>query len=230
MICLHCAKKKNKTAHFTVQEIRQRLGHLESKLNTAVSFDPKRLSLSVYILRFREATLWRIVELGWNGVESFEANKMSSAMLLTRAAMETSALLWHLNKELVKAVKDKNFTNVKKLIKKISKGVKADKVLPCTQIVLPVHILDCIRTLDKNHKGFKRCYELISEFCHPNSVGNVQWYSKVNYDDSNIYFGLYVSESQIIKQYGIDSLGSAINASVEAANQIQEIILNVDQH
>src|SRR6266852_1914975 len=58
-------------------------------------------------LRYRESLLWRMVQLGRSAFENFERNKLASAILLTRAATETSAALWYLSVKLNAVVEAK---------------------------------------------------------------------------------------------------------------------------
>jgi hypothetical protein len=48
------------------------------------------------VLGYREALAWRMAELGRAAIEEFEKDKLAAAIVLTRAAVETSAALWYL--------------------------------------------------------------------------------------------------------------------------------------
>jgi len=74
-------------------EIRGRVEALEGSLPRRV--DPMAVSptakLPFKALSYREALIWRMVELSRTAFTSFETDKLAAAILLTRAAVETSA-------------------------------------------------------------------------------------------------------------------------------------------
>ena len=76
-----------------LDEIRARLELLESSLPTRI--DAMEVSetakLPFNALWCRATLLWRMVELSRSAFESFEKDKLAVAILLTRAAVETSA-------------------------------------------------------------------------------------------------------------------------------------------
>jgi hypothetical protein len=47
-------------------------------------------------MQLREALIWRIEELGRNACEALRREDFATAILLTRAATETSAVMWRL--------------------------------------------------------------------------------------------------------------------------------------
>lgn len=81
-----------------MDEICTRLEAFESSL-------PKRINamevsqgskLPYKVLLYREALIWRMVELCRGAFENFTKDKLVSGIVLTRAAVETSAALWYL--------------------------------------------------------------------------------------------------------------------------------------
>src|SRR5437870_10275788 len=88
----------DETLEELIDEIRARVELLEGSLPRRV--DPMAVSptakLPFKALSYRETLIWRMDELGRSAFESFENNKLASAILLTRAAVETSAAVWYL--------------------------------------------------------------------------------------------------------------------------------------
>ncbi len=81
-----------------MDEIRRNVELLESSLPKRV--DGWALSqmskLPFKVLVYREALAWRMAELGRAAFEEFEKDRLAAAIVLTRAAVETSAALWYL--------------------------------------------------------------------------------------------------------------------------------------
>src|SRR5260370_28192531 len=81
-----------------MDEIRRKLELFESRLLKRV--DGWALSqmskLPFKVLVYREALAWRMAELGRAAFEEFEKDRLAAAIVLTRAAVETSAALWYL--------------------------------------------------------------------------------------------------------------------------------------
>src|SRR5215813_4656052 len=79
----------------TLDEIRQRLALLRSHLPARI--DAREISLTAKLpfnaLWYRETLAWRMAELSQSAFELFEKDGLSSAILLTRGAVETSAAL-----------------------------------------------------------------------------------------------------------------------------------------
>ena len=75
-----------------LDEIRQRLELLESNLPKRVdAMAISRISKLPYkVMFYREALVWRMAELGRTAFEDFERDKLVSAIVLTRAVVETS--------------------------------------------------------------------------------------------------------------------------------------------
>jgi hypothetical protein len=83
-----------KTSASLLNDIRERVGMLETSLPRRV--DAMALStiskLPYKALLYREALIWRMAELGREALESFEKDKLVSAIVLTRAAVAPLAL------------------------------------------------------------------------------------------------------------------------------------------
>src|ERR1700730_14045454 len=92
-----------------MDEISGRLKLLESKLPKRI--DAMALSrtskLPFKVLLYREALIWRVVELGWAALQCFERDTLVSAIVLVRAAVESSAALWYLHAKVATAVESK---------------------------------------------------------------------------------------------------------------------------
>ena len=90
-----------------IEEIARRIEMLQANLPKRV--DPASVSLKAKIpfkaLLFREALIWRFTELCRCALAHFNKENLAAATIVTRAALETVAALWYLNRK-IKAVVD----------------------------------------------------------------------------------------------------------------------------
>ena len=120
----------------------------------------------------REASLWRMADLGAAFVELVDSNKYLSARIILRSACETSALLAYLNKKLHDVVTDKiDFEAFNEFTKQLLLGGKNDDYFP------PVNVLTALTHFAKNHPTILEIYNRLSEDAHPNAAGMIYGFS-----------------------------------------------------
>lgn len=136
------------------------------------------------VLTYRESLLHRITELADSATEMFsKKDKAVSAIILTRAAQETFALLYVLHLNMSKVINSKQLDEFHDYLLTNTFGYRTegDDNLP----TMP-NILGAIDKVDKTLGGhFRRSYESLSEYCHPNCAGVHSSYVKV--DKENIW-------------------------------------------
>jgi hypothetical protein len=92
------ARRDEKSTEQLLKEIEENLAVLESRrfhriYAMAISQTSK---LPYKALLYREGLVWRMGELSRVAFDNFETERLVSAILLTRAAVETSAAPWYL--------------------------------------------------------------------------------------------------------------------------------------
>ena len=104
-----------------IKEIRERLTLFESSLPSRVDGFAlcQESKLPWKALCYRESLIWRIVELGQVALECFETKKIASAILLTRAAMETCAALCYLSGKLKTTIQPKSVGDIDDYLMKL---------------------------------------------------------------------------------------------------------------
>src|SRR5258708_25253003 len=104
-----------------MDEIRARLAAFDSRLPVRISaMDVSPTSKLPYkVLLYREALIWRMVELGRAAFEDFGKGKLVAGIVLTRAAVETSAALWYLCAQVEGVVAAKNVGDVDEYLMKM---------------------------------------------------------------------------------------------------------------
>lgn len=160
--------------------------------------DYARAKLAWKIGVFQQAIIHRIVMLGVGCTKSWDTKNFLAAILCTRAAMETCALVRDIEKSLQKLCKEGDFKAIDKLIDKASFGTRQKSWLQKDRNINAIHVLDCMRSLDKEIPGVLNHYEALSEFCHPNYLGLLFSFGKIDYDTATVTFSDSVADRKDI--------------------------------
>lgn len=202
-------------------EIRERLKLLESSLPKRVdAWAVSQISkLPSKALLYREALIWRMAELGRGALESFENDNLASAILLTRAAVETSAALWYLCAKVDDAVQFGVVGDTDAYLMKLMMGSKTDPDMPQA-----INVLTFVKRVDKDIEGFCNQYDILSEFAHPNWAGTTLLYSKL--DPANLWwdFGANIRAGDSTKHIGVGNLSVALMIFERSYNRITDLM------
>ena len=170
-------------------------------------------------LQYREALIWRAAQLGRNAFEHFVNNKLASAVLLTRATVETSAALWFLRAKLEAAVESKTRGNIDDDLMRLLMGSKADTdILPAA-----INVLNFVDRVEKDIPGFRHQYDCLSQFAHPNWAGTTFLFSKIE-SGGITNFGENVRGTQSTRRIGLANLSVALAMFEVRYNQITDLM------
>jgi hypothetical protein len=148
----------------------------------------------------REASLWRMADLGAAFVDLVDSNKYLSARIILRSACETSALLAYLNKKLNDVVSGKiEFEAFNELTKQLLLGGKNDDYFP------PVNVLTALTHFAKDHPTILDIYNRLSEDAHPNAAGMIYGFSASQPEIFFTSFSNRFSATDSIKNHTIAS-------------------------
>ena len=170
--------------------IRTRLEFFERSLPREL--DPLALSKAktpYKALSYRETLIWRITELGRDAYHCYERGHLSSAICLTRAAVETAAAMWHLLRRVERCLHDSELGDFDEHVMKMLLGSRTNPDAPQA-----LNVLKFVDTVEKEIPSFRRQYEEFSEFAHPNWAGTTGLYTKDNFDELMTYFGRGLDE------------------------------------
>jgi cation transport protein ChaC len=196
---------QNESLRSLLGEIRDRLNRLEATLPRRVdgfALSPDR-KLPMKAMLYREALIWRMAELSRSALENLEKENLCAAVILIRAAVETTAGLWYLRTKLDDAVTNQSKGDIDDFLMKLLMGSKTVPELPQA-----INVLTFVDRVNKGIEGFREQYDNLSEFAHPNWAGTSLLYSKA--DPKN----LWTDFSKNIR--GLDSTkqAGALNLSV----------------
>jgi hypothetical protein len=215
-----------KTIDGLTSEIRDRLDRLEANLQSRLDARDlgTRSQLPFYALYCRETWMWRVVELGRGAFDCFQKEDFASAMVLTRAAMETTAALWTLRGKLEKALKlgTVNISQLGRYLARLRVGQGKDVVRPCDPKA--VHVMDFIRAVDEDCEGFGHQYDRLSEFAHPNWSGTTGLYSRFDHDEALAEFGRNIRGGEGTKGIGLTNLGVALLFFEDIYNRLADLM------
>jgi hypothetical protein len=193
-------------------EIRGRLDRLEASRQSRLDARDlgTRSQLPFYALYCREIWMWRVVELGRDAFNCFENEDFVSAMVLTRAAMETTAALWTLRAKLEKALKlgSVNISELGTYLAQLRVG--QGKAVARPDDPKAVNVMDFVRAVEKDCEGFEHQYDRLSEFAHPNWSGTTGLYSRFDHDEVLAEFGRNIRGGEGTKGIGLTNLSVAL--------------------
>ncbi len=203
-----------------LNEIRGRLELLEASLPRrvdAMAVSPTS-KLPFNVLCYRETLIWRMSELGRSAFENYENDKLASAILLTRAAVETSAALWYLCGKIEAIAESGIVGDSGDYMMRLMMGSKTDPALPEA-----INVLTFVKRVEKDIEGFLHQYDSLSEFAHPNWAGTALLYSKP--DPTNLWtdFGANL-RSENSKNIGVVNLSVALMFFERSYNRIADLM------
>lgn len=204
-----------------MQEVEARLHVLETNLQTRI--DGMELSpiskIPAKAIWYRESLAWRMAELSRVGFANIKARKLAAGVLLTRAAIETSAALWFALKKLESAVKAGKKGTIDDDLMKLSMGSRVDTDITPSAI----SVLTFVDHVDKEVPGFKHHYERLCEIAHPNWGGTAQLYAKPD-SPGAMNFGPNVRNIAAPYNIAVKNLSGALLMFDFAYNRVSEII------
>jgi hypothetical protein len=171
-------------------------------------------------LLYREGLLWRMVELSRTAFETFEDNRLVSAILLTRAAIETSAALWYLCARLDASVQSGNVAEIDDCLMKLMMGTKTNLDIQPEAF----NVLKFVDRMDKDVDGARHQYEMLSEFAHPNWAGTALLYSKHDPPNRWTNFGANIRSADSTKRAGLANLSVALLLFERSQGRLAEIM------
>jgi len=154
---------------------------------------------NIYKLRFeieyyREAVIYRFIDLVKPAITLFETGDYLAAVVLARSAQETISVLLYINLLMESAIERRDVANLKSELKKLILGKSNDPLFPER-----INILKLIDKADKITPGFRDHYDILSEYAHPNLSGTFFIFAKPIQDPMQVIFGRFIRGEDCIK-------------------------------
>lgn len=204
----------------TVAEVRAWANQLRANLPQSIEVAALGVkSKAPYqLLCTRGALIWRTEELARNACDALERADFAVAAILTRAVTENAALTWKLMGVLNargKYTPQQLNDLLMRLLGGSGKWPEAPK---------PVHVLDCLRKMDKKIPGVLSSYDSLSEFVHPNWSGVTGLYSKNDKVNFITYFGRGLRGADSIRNMITNAMLGSLGAFEFAYTRISELM------
>lgn len=204
------------STNLLMQEIRGNLDLLESNLQKRVDgWAVSQVSkLPFKALVYREALRWRMAELSRAAFEDFEKERLAAAIVLTRAAVETSAALWYLSAKIDDCVQSGQVADIDDYLMKMTMGIATDQPVNDTTgepiLPRPIKIGKFLDRVEKDMDGFNQQYGYLSEYAHPNWAGTGYLYTEFDKRNGAADFARNIRQPEGTKRTGVNNLSVAL--------------------
>jgi hypothetical protein len=158
----------------------------------------------------RAALIYRAVDITGAALDLVKKKRPTPAFVLSRCVFETAAVLYLLCQRLQRVVETNKLGNIDDFLNRIAVGGRSEfqPEAPDGSIIKSVRISNAIDKLSKEHKGLAREYGFMCEFAHPNFLGTLGSYGKLNKEQDFYSFSLDASYENIPEPnvYGLNML------------------------
>ena len=151
----------------TIEEVRNQIEALSASLPEMADLyglSTYKTPGKVYLLR--ESLCWRMEEVSRSALEALDRGDIVASAIMTRAAMETAAAVFYVHKladdALTKGLDDG-------LDEILTGFLTGSKIWPENQGA--IQVLKMIDAVGKEIDGYRKHYEFLCEFAHPNWSG-----------------------------------------------------------
>ena len=168
---------------------------------------------------YRESLIWRMTELSEEALLCLERRRVVAGILLTRASLETTAALFFLASKIESAVSSKAVADIDDEMMKLVMGSRSIPELP-----EPFNVLKFVDSAEKKVQGFRRGYERLCEFAHPNWAGTTYFYSKPDESDRARDFGSCVREDDSALLLSLKYLEASLLMFQEGYTRVANIL------
>jgi len=172
----------------------------------APAISPKKLP--GVAMWYRETRIWRFTELAQEAFDNLNRKRFASAMVLTRAAVETGAGLWYLHTKIKKAIADGDLGDLGEKLEKLTVGYKEKTAL--ADFPEAINVMTFVEQLDKKIGGFARAYATLCEYSHPNHQGAAGLFSWPHPNTGMVDFGSNIRESGSHEGICLSNLSAAV--------------------
>lgn len=189
---------------------------------------PMQSKLPFDIISLREMLFHRASALATPAVSLLEARNVVSGALLTRALIETVAILVDLHSKLEAFVKA---PDVEVLHTFLMKNLFANKYEEngVRHEYFCSSVLSSIDRLDKKSKGIRQMYDVLSEYSHPNYNGVFGTFGKIDQETLVLNLGPNVrGEGNAI--IGVGALVAALTIFEHYYNAMPDLMTAINDH
>lgn len=135
-------------------------------------------SLYPYKLQVIKASqLYRNHELASSILIAFNSQSYSAAAILVRSLLESSALLFYIGKKINGTIESNSTGDIDSILMSVLMGYSGDKKEKSK--AKPIQVLTAVDHAEKKVPGYRREYDHLSDYTHPNWFGSHNMYAKI---------------------------------------------------
>lgn len=207
----------------------QLLGSLPTRVECKPITVPKneRIPFKAHIAK--AGLIYRVVDFTRTTLDLVKKKRPTPAFVLIRCVFETTAVLFLLYQYLERVVKDKKVGDINDFLNRIVAGSRSEFTpkAPDGNVIKSIHISKAIDKLSKEfNKYLAKEYGFICEFAHPNFLGTVGSYGKLDKERDFYDFSLDASYENIPEPcgYGLFMLVTSLEVFTFYYKKIKDIL------
>ena len=171
---------------------------------------------------FKESVLYRFIELADATFYLLDVDNFLGAVVTVRGLQETFSVMWYINELCLYAVKHKELKHFNDQIKRLMLGSRDDKEFPKL-----INVLTLIDKVEKLLPGYRKHYDILSEYVHPNWHGTMGLFGKTGGKDLKVEFGRYIRGKKTIVKHIEIALINSIDLLSYLQNEYEDIVKKV---
>jgi hypothetical protein len=147
-----------------------------------------RAKIAWKLATYQHVLLHRLVALMDGAAVAWNSRCTLSAMLSARALMETFAVMAELEQRVSRLLKEDDLGGFDALAQNGIFASRDEDWIKDNPETAAISVLTYIDKFDKRVEGFRGHYDILSERCHPNSLGHNFMFSKLDRTDGTVRF------------------------------------------
>lgn len=188
------------------------------QLDIAAMGFPSKLPFKAVSLR--ELLIHRVADLSYGALESYRCGMVVPAILLTRAVVETAALIFALHTLVLDVVTRKSLiadddSRLMKMLFGRRDGLPGETA---------TNILTRIDQLDQSYKGYRWWYDKLSEVAHPNHDGLLGSYGVIHKEEFLLDLGVNDSIRGFANKVGLPALMCSLEIAAHYCNELSQTL------
>lgn len=174
-------------------------------------------------LSLRELFIHRMSELATAAVDLFEQQKIVPATVITRAAIETLAVLYVLHEQTNLFLNEKDISRYDDFLMECLMSSRNNPDLPKAK-----NILNSIDKVEKHIPKFRATYESLCEYTHPNWAGTFGSFGEINRENFALKLG--VTNRTKALEIGISALCGTLLAFHHFYNELGDSVEKLNDY
>ena len=174
-------------------------------------------------LSVRETLLHRVHALASAAVELFEGNRVIPAVILARAVVESTAVMFTLHERTTRFLQDLKINELDDFLMRNLVGARNNPDMPTS-----INILTLVDRVEKAVPGFRSSYDSLCECAHPNWAGTLGAYGAIDPEKYELKLG--PSGRTAAFSIGVHALSGALMLFHHYYNDSAELMLKLNDH